>query len=378
MKLINYLLVISLLFVFEAQAQKKERKKTDQPNPVIEDLMKSSKFIPGVYNVEDFMVLPGTKWIVGSGLLAYNAGFVDPIMKQNYLHLFDGDAETGRQIEPEEYILLPDLETYPGSTPPNFSIFSTHGLSVGERVGDIVTFYVVNHGGREAIEIFKIDVSREEPRFVWVGNVVSPEDGWPDAVCAIPNSDGFLATAMSDPTDPKAAFEAQMKGAPVGWVREWHPETGWSDPLPGTESFSSPNGIITSADGKTVYVGTSSGMKIHKFQRGGGDPQLKSISLSGPADNLRWAPDGKTFTCAVHTTAPVEFSDMQVKAAASGGNLLTTFEFLRVNPETLETEVYVPSAVYGALGASCTLIEYKDRIWLSSCKSDRVGVFNKP
>ena len=74
----------------------------------------------------------------------------------------------------------------------------------------------MNHGGREAIEVFKIDISREEPRFVWVGNVVVPKDGWPEAVCALSNSDRFLVTAMSDPTDPNAAFEAQVKGDPVG------------------------------------------------------------------------------------------------------------------------------------------------------------------
>ena len=343
-----------------------------------EDWMKSAHFIRGIYNCEDFMVIPGTKWIVGGGLLAYNAGFVDAVMKQNYLHLFDGDAETGRRIQPEEIVILPDLETYPGSTPPDWSIFSAHGISLTEREGDVVTLYVVSHGGRESIEIFKIDISRDEPRFVWVGSVLSPEDGWPDGVCAIPNSKGFLVTAMSDPRDPKAAFEAQLKGAPVGWVKEWHPETGWSDPLPGTESFSSPNGIITSKDGKTVYCGTSSGMKLHKFQRGGSDPKLlKSIKLDGPSDNLRWAADGKTFTVAVHTAAVEDFENQQIEAVKTGGNMLTTFEYLRVDPETLETEVYVPSGVYGALGASCSLIEYKDRVWLSSCKSDRVGVFDR-
>ena len=94
-------------------------------------------------------------------------------------------------------------------------------------------------------------------------------------------------------------------------------------------------------------------------------------------DNLRWATDGKSMFLAIHTAPVEDFENAQKKAAATGGSMLTTFEFLRVNPQTLETEVYVPSAVYGALGASCSLIEYKDRVWLSSTKPDRVGVFDR-
>lgn len=346
-------------------------------NHSVEDWMKGANFIVGVYNVEDLLLIPGTRWIVGSGLLAYNAGFTDPVMKQNYLHLFDGDAETGRRIEPEEFVILPDLETYPGSTPPDWSILSTHGISLSERVGDVVTLYAVNHGGREAVEVFKIDVSRDEPRFIWVGNVVVPKDGWPDAVCALPNSDGFLVTAMSDPTDPKAAMSKQVHGEPVGWVREWNPKTGWSKPLPGTESFSSPNGIVVSKDGGTVWVAQSSGYCVSRFKRGASDPDVVTVKLDGPPDNLRWSADGKSMYLAVHTAPVEEFEKQQMNAAKTGGAMLTTFEFVRIDPNTMKTEVYMPSAVYGALGASCSLIEYGDRVWLSSTKSDRIGVFNR-
>ena len=43
--------------------------------------------------------------------------------------------------------------------------------------------------------------------------------------------------------------------------------------------------------------------------------------------------------------------------------MLTTFEYVRIDPNTMKTEVYMPSAVYGALGASCSLIEYGDRVF---------------
>src|SRR5258708_28644717 len=43
-------------------------------------------FICGVTNVEDLILVPNTKWVIGSG-------FTDQVTTLNYLHLFDSEGK---------------------------------------------------------------------------------------------------------------------------------------------------------------------------------------------------------------------------------------------------------------------------------------------
>ena len=63
-------------------------------------------FICGVTNVEDLILVPNTKWVIGSG-------FTDQVTTQNYLHLFDSETETGAAVQPFEIAIRPDTKTYP-------------------------------------------------------------------------------------------------------------------------------------------------------------------------------------------------------------------------------------------------------------------------
>lgn len=335
------------------------------------------RWILGVYNVEDFLVIPGTHWIIGSGLNMYGPGFKDSVIKKNYLHLFDADAETGRRLEPSEIAIKADTKTYPGSTPPDWETFGPHGISLSTRKGDVVRLFAVNHGGRDAVEVFEIDVSGDSPRFTWTGCLVAPEDGWPDAVCWLPDTDGVLVTAMADARYPMQEMKKELGHQPVGWVKEWNPKTKDWKVLPGTESFSAPNGIIVSEDGGTVWVNESTGNCVSRVKRGGSDPELTRVPLPGTPDNLRWSADGKSIFCNVHTASAVEFEYRQLGAAKFGTPVHTTFTVLRLDPDSMELEVVMPSGLYGPLGASCSTIEYGKRLWIGSCNCDRVAVFDR-
>lgn len=158
----------------------------------------------------------------------------------------------------------------------------------------MVTLYAVKHGGRDAVEVFEIDVSGDYPRFTWVGCLVVPEDGWPDAVCWLPDTGGILVTAMADARFPMGEMKKELAGKPVGWVKEWNPKTGDWKVLPGTESFSAPNGIVVSEDGGTVWVNESTGQCVSRVKRGGSDPEMTRVKLPGAPDNLRWSADHKS------------------------------------------------------------------------------------
>jgi len=341
----------------------------------VEGWMKSSNFIVGVYNVEDLIQIPGTPWILGSGLTTLGPGMDDPWKTKNYIHVFDARTETGYAVQGEDIALKPAPNTYPDtSTPPDWEKLCTHGIALGATNGNNIRFYAVTHG-REAVEVFDIDFSGERLHFTWIGTILAPIDGFIDAVAWIPGTDGVVVTSLLDPRYPEAEGEKQMKGEPVGWVREWFPEKGWTN-LRGTEPFSSDNGIVVSADGKYVYIAASATMNIHRITREGDDPELVSTQLDGIPDNIRWSEDGKSLLVGVHTAPVEEFVAAQMTAAKSGGNQLTPFNITRLDPETLKAETVMPNGVYGALGAATGAIEVGNRLWVSTTKADRIGIFD--
>ena len=341
----------------------------------VDGWMKSAHFITGCYNIEDLIQIPGTRWIVGGGLTTQGIGMPDPDIKKNYLHIFDAERETGRQVEPEDIGIRADTATYPGSTPPDWETFGPHGIGLGARRGDVITLYAVNHGAREAIEVFEIDLSGDRPHFTWIGCVAGPEDGFIDAVAWIPGTNGFLVTAMSDPRDPEGSMQKQLRGLPVGWVREWHPDSGWKD-LPGTANLSTPNGVVVSDDGHHVFIAASTNMSVVRVTRGGADPEVVSVKVDGVPDNVRWSADGKSLLAGIHTESPENFVAKQVAAAKTGGNLETTFNITRIDADTMKTEIVMPSGIYGVFGAATGAIEVGNRLWVSTVKADRIAVFD--
>lgn len=84
----------------------------------VEGWMESANFILGVYSAEDIVQIPGTKWIVASGLTTQGPGMDYRFTKKNYLHLFDAETETGGAIEGEQYKLKPDAKRFPDTTTP--------------------------------------------------------------------------------------------------------------------------------------------------------------------------------------------------------------------------------------------------------------------
>jgi hypothetical protein len=299
----------------------------------------------------------------------------DPWMTKNYIHLFDARTETGYKVQGKDIAIKPDKKTYPETTtPPDWEKLCTHGIALGASNENHIIFYAVTHG-REAIEVFDINFSGEHPSFTWTGTILAPCDGFIDAVAWIPGTDGIVVTSLLDPRDPEGEAKKQMKGEPVGWVREWFPERGWVQ-LRGTEDFSSDNGILVSADGRYVYVAASANMTINRITREGEDPELVSTQVDGIPDNIRWSADGKSILAGVHTAPVEEFVAAQIAAAKTGGSQLTTFNITRLDPETLTAEIVMPSGLYGAFGAATGAIEVGKRLWISSFKSDRIAIFD--
>jgi sugar lactone lactonase YvrE len=107
----------------------------------------------------------------------------------------------------------------------------------------------VNHGGREAVELFEVSAVGEVS-LAWRGCALPPDQAILNDVVALPDG-GFLATKMysSSRTTPGIlTLGRALLGMETGEVLEWQPGAGFRE-VPGTRG-SIPNGIEVSDDGE--------------------------------------------------------------------------------------------------------------------------------
>jgi SMP-30/Gluconolactonase/LRE-like region len=258
-------------------------------------------FVCGPLNTEDLVQVPGTEWIVASGMDGGAAG------THGSLHLVNARDKSWKVLFPgSNPQLQPDKATYgdcPGA--PDLSKFGAHGLNLRAGTDGTDTLYVVNHGGRESIEFFTLDSKGAEPTVTWVGCAVMPSHTWPNSVAPLPDG-GMVVTDMFDPGDPKAP-DKMNAGENTGAVYEWHPHQGYTL-VPGSQ-MSGNNGIEVSRDGQWIYVAAWGNKAVVRLSRGGSGPtKRETLPVGFLADNLRWAPDGQLMVAGQNVSAKLVFA----------------------------------------------------------------------
>src|SRR5262249_8469956 len=123
--------------------------------------------ICGNQNPEDLVPLPGTRWLIASGM-AEGSG----------LKLVDTDAKTARVFytgQPAQQ--RPDKKLFPNCpAAPDARTFNAHGLYLRRAEGPgIYRLYVVSHGALESIQVFTVDGNGAQPSLTWTGCVPMPE-----------------------------------------------------------------------------------------------------------------------------------------------------------------------------------------------------------
>src|SRR5262245_58178148 len=139
-------------------------------------------FICGLQAAEDFVLVPGTRWLIASGMTAGSG-----------LHLIDTQAKTAKDLFTAQTSAAPRANKQkfpdcPGPLDPKQSIL--HGLSLRPSQGGAYTLYATNHGGRESAEVFEVDARGASPTATWVGCVLTPNKVALNSVAAF--SDGTL------------------------------------------------------------------------------------------------------------------------------------------------------------------------------------------
>lgn len=326
-------------------------------------------FVHAPPSPEDVVTVPGTRQVVVSGLAA------DPLAEGSVGHLYAMETRTRviTEIWPDSaWRTAWDEETYAGCPgPPDRAKASPHGINVETDQLGRSTLYVVNHGGREAIEVFRIRDAKPGGalRLTWVGCAEMPEGTFPNGVAPLPRGAGFVVSNFLDPTSPNP-FAGMFTGDKTGDVREWTPSRGWRT-VP-RSALGGANGIEVTADGAAVVVAAWGERMVYRIplRRGvRGGVSKASASVPMKPDNLRWTADGRLLLTGQDIT------EQQFVACESGdlASCPTGIRVLRVNPDTMrvrtifrsQTERFRVPTVAAPVGGE---------VWVGSVKGERIAV----
>src|SRR6187397_255811 len=253
-------------------------------------------FICGLQNPEDVVVVPGTRWLLTSGM-APGAG----------LTVVDTQSKSARKLyAPGTANARADRTRFaacPGPLDAKQAVL--HGIALRPAPEGRYTVYATNHGGRESVEVFELSIgtigASQILSAVWVGCVILPPKLAANSVTAF--SDGtILATVL---ILPGKTFEDAFAGRNTGIVLQWTPGRAGFVQLKGTELVAN-NGIETSPDDREFYVASTTMRRVYAFSRakpGAGPLRFAQLKDFGP-DNVRWDANNRLITAGLIDDEP--------------------------------------------------------------------------
>lgn len=216
------------------------------------------------------------------------------------LDIIDTKTHEVSMLDPGSLPEAPD-PGYPCADLKASGAFISHGLSVKREADGSDRLFVVRHGGREAIEVFRFSRPGDYRSLMWLGCVSLPKGFQGNAVTGRRDG-GFYVTSMTDagdaPADSKLA--KLYAGRPSGAVLAWAPGAGFHRISMG--AMSGPNGIELSPDDRWLYVNGWASHEIVRVDLDHPDAPARRLHVSFMPDNLRWSGDGSLIAAGVRST----------------------------------------------------------------------------
>ena len=239
--------------------------------------------------------------------------------------------------------------------------FSPHGIVVGpdDRL------YVVNHGGRESVEIFTLEGQGAEISASWSGCILLPEGTSGNDIAVAPDGEVLVANYMPE----LASFTGNLKtlfGMPTGDIIAWRDGSGWRH-VPNTEA-SAPNGVEVDREGRMIFFAETGGRQIVRVRRSDGGARAE-VGIDGALDNLAWSEGGRLLV-ASHDSIPAFL------ACAGGSTCRAPWSVWEINPNTLAVERILEHDGE-VVGAVASAEEVGGRVYLSAVFGDRIGVWQR-
>ena len=316
-------------------------------------------YVCGVNNPEDLVRVDGTPFV-----LTGNMGDTDG--EGGGFYSVDARTREVRAVRPD--FSSPAHDAYRGCPgPPDPARFSVHGIDLTtERPNAAAqparTVYAINHGGRESVELFRLDVSDAGIALAWVGCVLLPESYAANSVAALPDG-GFVATVplRSDQELINAGL-----GRPTGAVLRWSRTEGWRE-LPDVE-LSFPNGILVSPDGAWLYVAGYTEQAVARLSLATGAAAAK-VEVPFNPDNLRWAPNGDILA----TGQDADPAFVQVTCVSTSVETCQVPTGVsKIEPGTLRATTLLERPGDERFGAGTSSIVVGEELWIGSFRAQRL------
>lgn len=245
----------------------------------------------------------------------------------------------------------------PGCPPPDPAAFAPHGVFAAPP-----GLWVVNHGGRESVEIFSVGLAGNGVAARWLGCIELPEGTSANDVAVGPEGE-VLVSNMSAPGALVSASLKSQLGLNTGDALLWQAGSGWQH-VPGTTA-SVPNGVAISADGTWLYYAESGAGRVVRTRADGSE--RVEIPIPGRPDNLSWGPDGTLYVATHHSFFGLARC-LRARPCRSGWSVYT------VDPATNEARLLLE---HGGerLGAVANAQPFGERLLLSAVFDDRIGIW---
>jgi len=316
-------------------------------------------FICGLQNPEDVVVVPGTRWLLTSGM-APGAG----------LPLVDTQAKGLRKIfAPGTSAARADRARFgncPGPLDPKQAVL--HGLALRPAAGGRFTVYATNHGGRESVEAFELTLgSAGTPSATWIGCVLLPPKLAANSVAAF--SDGTLVATVL--FLPGRTFEDAFAFRNTGIVLQWTPGTPAFVELKGTELVAN-NGIETSPDDREFYVASTTMRRVYAFSRAkpsAGPLRFAQLKDFGP-DNVRWTADNRLITAGLVDDEPACGGRPKDEA---GIRCPMGYAVVTIDPKTMAVREIARGPRTPSFTGTAMAAVVGNELWLGSFFADRLA-----
>lgn len=318
-------------------------------------------FICGAQRPEDLAQIPGTKWLIASGF-TQGAG----------LKLVDTQSKTLKlwyTAAPAQ--IRPDTKMYPACpTAPDVKVFNAHGISLRDKGQGRYTLYVVNHGGRQSIDVFDVDARGAEPSLTWTGCVMMLAGTSGNGVASY--SDGTILVSVQ--TMNGTSLADSVSGRPTGGIFEWKPGTPEFKLLPGT-SVPGNNGLETSPDSKEFYVIGFGVHTVFVFSRANtaSGPVRQGVMPGFMADNLHWD-NGRLIMAGMVVDEPA-CGGVRKVVNGQAGSLACPRGWMvgELDPKTMIYSIVAystPTATYNGVASAVIM---GGNVYLGSYQSDKIA-----
>ncbi|MCP5200003.1 MAG: SMP-30/gluconolactonase/LRE family protein [Gammaproteobacteria bacterium] len=242
--------------------------------------------------------------------------------------------------------------------------FDPHGIHHGPTSNG--RLYVVNHAGRESVEIFEVVDGDDAAamKLNWRGCVIAPGGIWMNDVVGLPDG-GFIASHMVQKgVSAESLYESERRREDIGHVMRWSPGDGWRKVANSDGAL--PNGVEISDDAATLYVNEYFGDRTFALDLASGK-RLWTTPVDAP-DNLAWGSDGQLLIASHH-------EDLKAVQACEHEQpyCQLRFSIVAVDPANGNRLTVVEGGGAPPFGAATVAAEVGDTMYLGSYTGDRMA-----